>query len=109
MLLSLADTRDIAVIAYSVAGTVAFVLIIFFTLAIGILSWMTLNRVRRMLKNNVQPTLESVRQTSESVRGTVEFVSDYAVAPVVKTYGTVAGVRQFVVVLSRLGRQRKSG
>ena len=46
MFLSLADTRDIAVIAYSIAGTVAFVLIIFFTLAIGILSWMTLNRVR---------------------------------------------------------------
>ena len=109
MFLSLADTRDIAVIAYSIAGTVAFVLIIFFTLALGILSWMTLNRVRGMLKNNVQPTLESVRQTSESVRGTVEFVSDYAVAPVVKTYGTVAGVRQFVVVLSRLGRSRKSG
>src|SRR6266542_3392993 len=109
MFLSLSDTRDIAVIAYSIAGTVAFVLIIFFTLAIGILSWMTLSRVRGMLKNNVQPTLESVRQTSESVRGTVEFVSDYAVAPVVKTYGTVAGVRQFVVVLSRLGRSRKSG
>jgi len=109
MILNLADTRDIAVIAYSIAGTVAFVLIIFFTLAIGILSWMTLGRVRGILKHNVQPTLESVRQTSESVRGTVEFISDYAVTPVVKTYGTVAGVRQFVVVLSRLGRSRKSG
>ena len=48
-----------------------------------------------------------MRQTSESVRGTVEFVSDYAVSPVVKTYGTVAGARQFIAVMSRLGRSRK--
>ncbi len=108
MFLSVEEVRDYAVIAYSIAGVIAFVLITFFTLVIGTLSWMTMGRVRGLLKNNVQPTLESVRQTSESVRGTVEFVSDYAVAPVVKTYGTVAGVRQFVVVLSRLGRSRKS-
>ena len=64
--------------------------------------------VRALLNNKVEPTLESVHQTSESVRGTVEFVSDYAVSPVVKTYGTVAGARQFIAVLSRLGR-RKGG
>jgi thiosulfate reductase cytochrome b subunit len=106
---SLEEWRDVFVIAYSIAGVIAFVLIAFFTLVLGIVSWMTLNRVRGLLKNNVQPTVESVRQTSESVRGTVEFVSDYAVSPVVKTYGTVAGARQFIVVLSRLGRSRKGG
>jgi hypothetical protein len=109
MFLSVAEVRDYAVIAYSIAGVIAFALIIVFTLALGILSWMTLGRVRGLLKNNVQPTLESVRQTSESVRGTVQFVSDNAITPVVKTYGTVAGVRQFVVVLTRLSRSRKGG
>ena len=109
MFLSVAEVRDYAVIAYSIAGVIAFALIIVFTLVLGILSWMTLSRVRGLLKNNVQPTLESVRQTSESVRGTVQFVSDNAITPVVKTYGTVAGVRQFVVVLTRLGRSRKGG
>jgi hypothetical protein len=106
---SLEEARDVAVIAYSVAGVIAFVLITFFTLILGIVSWMTLNRVRGLLKNNIQPTVESVRQTSESVRGTVEFVSDYAVSPVVKTYGTVAGARQFIAVMTRLGRSRKGG
>jgi hypothetical protein len=37
----------------------------------------------------------------------VEFVSDYAVSPVVKTYGTVAGARQFIAVMTRIGRSRK--
>jgi len=109
MFLSLADIRDVAVIAYSVAGVVAFFFIFLFTVAIGWTTWRLLRTSQRMLKNNVQPTLESVRQTSESVRGTVEFVSDYAITPVVKTYGTVAGARQFIVVLTRLTRSRKGG
>jgi len=107
MFLSVAEVRDYAVIAYSIAGVIAFALIIIFTLIIGMLSWMTLSRVRGMLKNNVQPTLDNVRQTSETVRGTAQFISDNAITPVVKTYGTVAGVRQFVVVLTRLSRSRK--
>jgi thiosulfate reductase cytochrome b subunit len=107
MILSTADVRDVALIIYCIAGAVAFLLIIGFTLVLGILSWMTLSKVRGLLKNNVQPTLESVRQTSDSVRGTVQFISDNAITPVVKTYGTVAGVRTFVTVLTRLGRSRK--
>ncbi|HLC28882.1 MAG TPA: hypothetical protein VJL07_05490 [Dehalococcoidia bacterium] len=105
--MSLEEVRDYSVIAYCIAGTAAFVLIVFFTIVIGVLSTMTVNRTRRLLKTNVQPTLESVRQTSESVRGTVEFVSDYAVMPVIRTYATVAGAREFIAVLSRLGRLRK--
>jgi len=107
--MELNEWRDVFVISYSIAGTIAFVLIVLFTIVIGVLSVMTINRTRGILKNNVQPTIESVRQTSESVRGTVEFISDYAVTPVVKTYGTVAGARQFIVVLMRLGRSRKGG
>jgi len=107
MFLSVTEVRDYAVIAYSIAGVIAFALIIIFTLVLGILSWGTLSRVRGLLKNNVQPTLDNVRQTSETVRGTAQFISDNAITPVVKTYGTVAGVRQFVVVLTRLSRSRK--
>jgi hypothetical protein len=70
---------------------------------------MTVNRTRQLLKSNVQPTLESVQQTSESVRGTVEFISDYAIMPVIRTYATVAGAREFIAVLGRLGRLRKGG
>jgi hypothetical protein len=106
---SLEETRDVTLIAYSIAGTAAFIFIVLFTIITGVLSSMTINRTRRILKENVRPTLESVQQTSESVRGTVEFVSDYAIMPVIRTYATVAGAREFIVVLSRLGRLRKSG
>jgi hypothetical protein len=95
-------------IAYCFVGVIAFFLIAFFTFILGTLSWMTVARARGLLKEKVEPTLDSVRQTSESMRGTVEFVGDYAVSPVVKTYGTIAGARQFIVVLSRIGRLRRS-
>jgi hypothetical protein len=98
----------VALIAYCFVGVIAFFLIAFFTFVMGTLSWMTLSRVRGLIKEKVEPTLDSVRQTSESMRGTAEFVSDYAVSPVVKTYGTIAGARQFIIVLSRIGRFRRS-
>ena len=106
--MELSELRDVALILYSFAGFFAFLFIFIFTIVIGWTTWRLLRASQGLLNNNVQPTLESVRQTSESVRGTVEFVSDYAVSPVVKTYGTVAGARQFIAVMSRLGR-RKGG
>jgi MFS superfamily sulfate permease-like transporter len=106
---SLEETTQVALIAYCIAGFFAFLFIFLFTVVIGWTTWRLLRTSQRLLKENVQPTLDNVRQTSDSVRGTVQFVSDNAITPVVKTYGTVAGVRQFVVVLSRLGRSRKGG
>jgi MFS superfamily sulfate permease-like transporter len=106
---SLEETTQVALIAYCIAGFFAFLFIFLFTVVIGWTTWRLLRTSQGLMKNNVQPTLESVRQTSESVRGTVEFVSDYAIMPVIRTYATVAGAREFVAVLARLGRLRKGG
>lgn len=106
---TLADWRDVFIIAYTIAGALAFLFIIIFTIVIGALATMTLLRVRRILKNNVGPTLDNVRETTESVRGTVSFVSETAVKPMVKVYGVAAGARRFVVVLARFARSRQSG
>ena len=107
--MELSEWRDVAVILYSFAGFFAFLFILLFTIVIGWTTWRLLRTSQRMLKDNVQPTLESVRQTSESVRGSVEMVSDYAIMPLIRTYATFAGAREFIAVLSRLGRLRKGG
>lgn len=108
-LLALEEWRDIFVSVYSVAGTVMFIFGTIFIVIVGVLAISTLNRVRRIMKENVTPTLDSVRETSESVRGTVVFISDNAVKPVVKVYGTVAGVRRFIAVFARLARSGREG
>ena len=67
--MELSEWRDVSVILYCFAGFFAFLFIFLFTIVIGWTTWRLLRTSQRMLKDNVQPTLESVRQTSESVRG----------------------------------------
>ncbi len=102
---TLQDFRDVTIISFTIAGTVLFLLGIIFTVVIGGVTWATLSRVRGVISNNVEPTMENVRETTENVRGTVAFISDHAVTPVVRTYGFVAGARRFVVVVSRFARR----
>jgi hypothetical protein len=53
--------------------------------------------------------MENVRVTTENVRGTVAFVSDNAVKPVVRVYSTYAGARRFVAVLVKFTRPKDAG
>jgi hypothetical protein len=110
LLLSLEETRDYAIIAYAVAGTLAFVFILLVTLATGFLSLNILSRIRRILKDNVQPATQNVKATTENLRGTVSYISDTAVKPVVTVYGVAAGAKRFVGVVTKVtGRKKNEG
>ena len=102
------DWRDVFIMAFMVAGTLLFLFGILFTIVVGLLTAGIAARFRGVLKDSVQPTLENVRETSESVRGTVAFVSDYAVTPVVRVYSAYAGARRFIVVFMRFARPRRA-
>lgn len=102
------EWRDLFIMMYCVAGVITFVLATFFVLVTGALSAGILNRTRGLMKNSVGPTLENVRATSENVRGasreirtTITFVSDRAIMPVIRVYGTAAAARKFVSVFAR--------
>jgi len=99
------EWRDVLVMSYAVAGTLLFLVGLIFTIIIGLLSMSTVNRARRLMKDKVGPTLDSVRETSESVRGTASFIGENAVTPVVKVYGAAAGARRFVAVIARITRR----
>jgi hypothetical protein len=101
------DWRDVFIMSFMVAGTLLFLVGILFTVIIGLLTAATLNRARGILRSNLQPALENVRETTESVRGTVAFISDYAVSPVVRAYSTYSGARRFIVVFMRFARPKR--
>ncbi len=103
------DWRDVFIMAFMVAGTLLFLIAIVFTMITGLLTAATVSKARGLLRNNLQPTLENVRETSESVRGTVAFISDYAVTPVVRAYSVYAGARRFIVVFTRFARPKRAG
>ncbi len=102
---TLQDFRDVTIISFTIAGTVLFLVAIILAVVIGWMAFVTVRKVRSVVSDSVQPTMENVRETTENVRGTVAFISDYAVTPVVRTYGIFAGARRFIVVVSRFTRR----
>lgn len=105
--LSVETVRDYSIVAYCIAGVIAFVLIIVATLISSFLSWNILGRIRKILKENIQPATVNVRETTQNLKGTVSYISDNAVKPVVKVYGAAAGARQFVKVVARFTKKKK--
>jgi hypothetical protein len=101
-LLSVEEVRDYSIIVYCILGAILFFLGCVFTVITGFMGMGIFSRVRKILKENVQPATQNVRETTETVKGTVSFVSDNAVKPVVKAYGVAAGARRFVGVAARV-------
>ncbi len=68
--------------------------------------------IRRLVKDNAAPAIDSLRGTLDQVKGTSEFVSESAVAPIVRVYSIVRGVRSGVsslkAVPDKVKNRRKS-
>lgn len=103
---TLAQWRDIIIIVVGVAGAAFFCAAIVVTIATGFATMGLVSAVRAMLDDSVKPALESVREAADTVRGTAEFVGKTAVTPILRTYGTVAGVRRGLSVLAGLNKRR---
>lgn len=101
------EWRDLFIMMFMVAGTILFLLGIIFTLITGVMGMGIFSRVRKILRENVQPATANVRETTETVKGTVNYVSDYAVKPVVKAYGVAAGAKRFVGVAAKVANRGK--
>ncbi len=77
--------RDIAVIFIVLLGIIAVVLLAGVTAALAYLVF--------QVKDRVLPMLEEVLATLKRARGTVDFVSEEAVRPIVSAAGTIARVK----------------
>jgi hypothetical protein len=105
-LVSLADLRDGFIIVYGAIGIIFF----FVAIIVTVVTFFTVkglaSSIRDLIDDSVRPTLGSVRNTAETIRGTTEFVAETAVTPVVRTYGTIAGLRRGISVLAGLSKRR---
>jgi hypothetical protein len=100
------EWRDLFIMMFTVAGTIAFLLIIVTTLITAFLSVNILGRIKKILKENIQPATANVKETTQNLKGTVAYISDNAIKPVVKVYGVAAGARTFVKVISRFSKKK---
>ena len=94
------------IMCYCAAGTIVFLVATIMAVVSGYLSARTLTTTQKVLTDNVRPALENVRETTSTMRGTVSFISEKTVTPIVKAYATYAGARRFMTVLARLARRQ---
>ena len=91
---TLEQTRDIVVIAYGVLGALFFLVAI--AVAIAILAIVRAGAAagREAFEESVRPALDDARASVRSVRGSVEFVADHAVSPVIRAAAAARGMRR---------------
>jgi len=104
--MSLGELRDLIIVVWGILGIVFLAVAIVLGIVVGISARGLIGTVQSLLRDDVQPTLRSARQTVDSIRGTTSFVADTAVAPVIRVYGIFSGVRRFLSVLVGFGKRR---
>lgn len=102
LLVSLADLRDVVIVIWGIISALFFLIGIIVLLVVGFSVKGLLNKVNSLLDESVRPTLGSVKEAADTVRGTTEFVSKTAITPVVKTYGAMAGLKKGLGVLGKV-------
>ncbi|MEO8458449.1 MAG: hypothetical protein ABI559_11635 [Chloroflexota bacterium] len=104
--LSITTVRDYAITVFCIMGVIAFLLMIIVTAMTGFLSWSTIGRVRKILKESVQPAAANVKETTANLKGTVSYISDTAIRPIVTVYGAAAGAKRFAKVVTRFAKKK---
>jgi hypothetical protein len=105
---SLQDVRDVCIVAFTIAGTILFLVAIVVTIAVGVAATGAFRAARRLVDDGVKPMVNNVRES-------VTFISDTAVAPIIRVYGIFSGVKRGLGTLSGLaqrgggGKGRKEG
>lgn len=107
VLVSLADIRDVFIIIYGLLGIIFFLVATVVAVIVGMTVKSLLGSVKEMMDENIKPAVASVKDAAETVKTTSDFVGRTTVQPIAKAYGTVAGVRKGLGVLTNLkGRRR---
>jgi len=105
---SLQDVRDVTIIAFTIAGTVLFLVAIVVAMVVGVAATGAFRAARRLVDEGVKPMVSNVRES-------VTFIADTAVSPIIRVYGLFSGVRRGLAVLGGLaqrgggGKGRKEG
>jgi hypothetical protein len=105
---SWAEWRDILIVFTAAFWVIAGILMVALVAALLFLVLL----LRRILKENAVPAIESLKESLDNVRGTTEFAGETIASPIVRTYAIVKGVRGGVGAITHLpdrirGRRKK--
>ncbi len=86
---SWADWRDVVVVLTGLFWILAGVA----WLAAGVAAFLLFLFVRRMMRENVAPAVDSLRASLDNIKGTTEFAGETVASPFIRAYSVVKGVR----------------
>ena len=58
--------------------------------------------LRRVIKENAVPAIDSLKDSLDNVRGTTEFAGETIVSPIIRTYAVVKGIRTGIGAITHL-------
>ena len=100
--LFVATFRDWVIIFMGIAVAAFFVVALIVMLVLGLLARVLMRKSISVLDENVKPLLGNANEAVTHTRGTVTYMTQAAVTPIVRAYGVVAGVRRAASVLAGL-------
>lgn len=107
--MSLADWRDIIIIAAGSLAILVLLALFIFTVVIGVAVRTLLGAVQSLVREEVTPLVDSAKGTVKKVQGTASFVSETVVKPVVRVYAMAAGARRAAAVLAGIRKRTSRG
>ncbi len=103
--ITLDEARDTVIIVYGVLGIVFFLIAIGAALAIFFAVRMLTGLAKDAYEESARPLVDDVRGTVQSVRGSVEFVSDQAISPMIRVIAVARGVRRGMEAMAGVARR----
>jgi hypothetical protein len=107
---SWSEWRDIAIVLSAAFWALAgFVLVALFAVLVFVAF-----EIRKLLRDNVAPAVDSLKGSLDNVRGTTEFAGETVASPLIRAYSVVKGVRSGMSAVTNLkgnitGRKKKKG
>lgn len=112
---TLEKVRDVVIVMFGVALVLSTLL---FAALIGILVWVALkmkdkvttlfdDKITPLIDTKVSPLLGTINETAERAKGSTEFMTEKAAAPVISVYGTLAKARAMTRTVT--GRDKDAG
>ena len=93
-----AEWRDIVIILMGIFWALALLLLCVLLAALIFLVLL----LRKILKDNVTPAIDSLKESLDNVKGTAEFAGETVASPLIRAYSVVKGVRTGLGAVSGL-------
>jgi hypothetical protein len=104
-----AEWRDIAIVFTAFFWVLGGLLLVVLMVVLIFLAV----EIRRVLRENAVPAIDSLKDSLDNLRGTTEFAGETVASPIIRTYAVIKGVRTGVGAITnlpgRISARRKKG